>query len=155
MLLEGTRVCRPPAIKLAADAAGPAAAEEPSQLSAPECGKTGCRALVAAVNPEMLRLCHGVLEGLGVAATAVDTGLGALILARQQLPDLILVDGQLRDVPGHEAVKWLRSDPDLLSTPVILLTTNGEPPRPIRQDPAPRKPVSAASLRRMICEAFK
>jgi len=39
----------------------------------------------------------------------VDTDIAAVVAAREELPDLILLDIQLRDVPGHEAIKWLRS----------------------------------------------
>ena len=111
------------------------------------------RALVAVVDPAPLRLFRTVLEDLGFEIEAVDSGIGAVMAARERCPDLILVDMQLRDVPGREAVEWLRSNPALKSTPVIILAANSED----EADAASmlpgvllRKPVSPVTIRRAI-----
>ncbi|MFI5017885.1 MAG: response regulator, partial [Dongiales bacterium] len=111
------------------------------------------RALVAVVDSAPLRLFRTVLEDLGFEIEAVDSGIGAVMAARERCPDLILVDMQLRDVPGREAVEWLRSNPALKSTPVIILAANSED----EADAASmlpgvllRKPVSPVTVRRAI-----
>ncbi len=43
-------------------------------------------------------------------------------MAREQRPDLILMDIQLPDVSGLEVTKWLKADETLKSIPVIAIT---------------------------------
>jgi two-component system, cell cycle response regulator len=110
-------------------------------------------ALVAAVEPAPLRLFRSVLTDLGFEIEVVDSGIGAVMAARERCPDLILVDMQLRDVPGREAVEWLRSNPALKSTPVIILAATGEDKADapsIPPDMLLRRPVSPVAIRRAI-----
>jgi len=115
------------------------------------------RALLAEADPTALRLCGAVLEASGFTVDAVDSGIGAVIAARRHRPDVILVDLQLRDVPGREAVDWLRSNPALTRTPIILLATGaGEDTKADGIHPAAvlRKPLSASAIRRAIGALF-
>jgi two-component system phosphate regulon response regulator PhoB len=59
---------------------------------------------------------------------AVVTKLGAegLRLAREQRPDLVLLDLMLPDVPGTEVCKQLKESPATRSVPVMMLTAKGE-----------------------------
>jgi two-component system, cell cycle response regulator DivK len=115
------------------------------------------RALVAETDPAALRTCSAALAASGFAVDAVDTGIDAVIAARRHRPDVILVDLQLRDVPGREAVDWLRSNPALAATPIILLVTsaaedaktNGIHPTAVL-----RKPLSPIAIRRAIGALF-
>jgi CheY-like chemotaxis protein len=54
---------------------------------------------------------------------AVD-GHAGIESARQQRPDLILMDVSLPDFSGHEATKLLKSDPGTQSIPIIILTAH-------------------------------
>jgi len=45
-----------------------------------------------------------------------------LELARQHRPDLVLMDIQLPDVSGLDAVRQLKGDPQTLAIPVIAVT---------------------------------
>ena len=104
-----------------------------------------------------LQLCRDALESSGFAADAVDSGIAAVVAARQSPPDLVLVDVQLRDVPGREAIGWLRSNPALRSTPMIVLATNAEDdvvPTVVRRYASLPKPVSPAAIRRTIREVL-
>lgn len=111
------------------------------------------RALIVGADPATLRSCSDALESSGFGARAVDTGIAAVIAAREELPDLILIEVQLSDVPGREAIKWLRSMPALQLTPIILLTADDivddgtSPPAP-----SLRKPVSPSAIWRTIHE---
>ncbi len=49
-------------------------------------------------------------------------GAGCLEAARDQRPDLILLDLMLPDMSGHEVLRRLRADPRTRMTPVIVLT---------------------------------
>jgi two-component system cell cycle response regulator DivK len=46
----------------------------------------------------------------------------ALRLAREQRPDLILMDIQLPEVSGLEVTRWLKDDEELCDIPVIAVT---------------------------------
>jgi CheY-like chemotaxis protein len=116
------------------------------------------RALIVDAEPATLRLCREVLEDSGFVVDAVDSGIAAVVAARAALPHLILIDLQLRDVPGREAIGWLRSNPALRSTPIIVPTTNDEDDADLaatRPGTSLRKPVSPVKIRRTISEVLK
>ena len=50
-------------------------------------------------------------------------GEAGLAMAREQRPDLILMDVQLPKVSGIDAIKTLRSEPGTASTPIIAVTS--------------------------------
>jgi CheY-like chemotaxis protein len=82
----------------------------------------------------------------------VDTGIAAVVAAREELPDLILIEVQLSDVPGREAIKWLRSIPALQFTPIIVLTAEAVDDEICPPAPSLRKPVSPSAIWRTIHE---
>ena len=43
-------------------------------------------------------------------------------MAREQRPDLILMDIQLPEISGLEVIKWLKEDEKLKSIPVVAIT---------------------------------
>lgn len=45
-----------------------------------------------------------------------------MALARQHMPDLILMDIQLPEISGLEVTKWLKDDEDLAHIPIIAVT---------------------------------
>src|SRR5688572_18411042 len=54
------------------------------------------------------------------------TGQDGLRLAREQLPDLILVDVMLPDLPGTQVCRSLRAEPRFQQTAIVMLTAKGE-----------------------------
>ena len=131
---------------------------DPQPLPATPSKPSPRRALVVEADPVTLQLCRDVLESSGFVVDAVDSGIGAVVAAREGLPDLILMDLQLRDVPGGEAIGWLRSNPALRSTPIVVLTANaGDDAILATTRPAAslRKPLSPLTIRRTICEVLK
>jgi CheY-like chemotaxis protein len=76
-------------------------------------------ALLVSADANRRRACREIFEKLGFTVADVDSGVAAVVSARDRAPDVILVDEQLRDVPGDEAIGWLRSNPVLASTPII------------------------------------
>jgi CheY-like chemotaxis protein len=116
------------------------------------------RALVVEGEPATVRLCRNILENSGFVVDAVGSGIAAVVAARKKLPDVIFIDLQLQDVPGREAVGWLRSNPALRSTPIIVLATNAEDDADlaaIRADASLRKPLSPITIRRTLREVLK
>ncbi len=152
--MKETRLRRPSATNCSKDAIEAANVETPQKASS---GLPARRALVVGADSATLQLCRDALESSGFAADAVDSGIAAVVAARESPPDLVLVDVQLRDVPGREAMRWLRSNPALQSTPIIFLTTNAEDdvvPTLARQYASLPKPVSPAAIRRTIREVL-
>jgi CheY-like chemotaxis protein len=58
--------------------------------------------------------------------SAPDGGSG-LKLAREHLPDLILLDLHLPDMPGHEVLLRLRAEPATREIPVLVLSADATP----------------------------
>jgi DNA-binding response OmpR family regulator len=77
-------------------------------------------ALIVETDTLARQLCRDVLERVGFVVVDAESGIAAVLSARASLPNLILVGLQLRDVPGPEAVEWLRSNPALHSTPLVV-----------------------------------
>ena len=78
--------------------------------------------LVVEDNPENMKLAVLLLETAGhhvLCASDAETGLS---IARQQLPNLILMDIQLPGMDGLEATALLKQDESTHSIPVIALT---------------------------------
>ncbi len=53
-------------------------------------------------------------------------GFDALSVARQNLPDLILLDLMLPNLDGFEVCKELKRDPETKNIPILMLTARGE-----------------------------
>ena len=69
-----------------------------------------------------MKLFHDLLDAHGYRTLQTRTGMEALRLARQERPDLILMDIQLPEVSGLEVTKWLKDDEALCDIPVIAVT---------------------------------
>ena len=54
-------------------------------------------------------------------------GREALLVARQQRPDLILLDLDMPVMDGRAAMRALRSDPKTFRIPIIVLTAHADP----------------------------
>jgi PAS domain S-box-containing protein len=76
-------------------------------------------------NPSNFKLVERVLgRRAGVTLlTAMQGGLG-LELAREHLPDLILLDLHLPDIHGSEVLRRVREDPVIARTPVIIISAD-------------------------------
>ncbi|MFM6931509.1 MAG: phosphate regulon transcriptional regulator PhoB [Novosphingobium sp.] len=67
---------------------------------------------------------HFANEGCKVRVTA--DGEEALDLVREDIPDLIVLDWMIENVPGIEVCRQLRKAKETASVPVIMLTARGE-----------------------------
>jgi two-component system cell cycle response regulator DivK len=82
-------------------------------------GKT---VLIVEDNELNMKLFRDLLEAHGIATLETRDGHGVLNIARDQKPDLILMDIQLPEVSGLDVTKWLKADEGLKSIPVIAVT---------------------------------
>ncbi len=78
--------------------------------------------LVVEDNDLNMRLFHDVLEAGGYNILQAKDGMEGWRIAREQRPDLIIMDIQLPDVSGLEVTTWLKDDETLKSIPVIAIT---------------------------------
>jgi len=67
---------------------------------------------------------HFEREDFTVRATP--DGEEALLLAREQAPDVVILDWMLEGVSGIEVCRRLRRIPDTANVPIIMLTARGE-----------------------------
>jgi two-component system cell cycle response regulator DivK len=78
--------------------------------------------LVVEDNAKNMKLVRDVLQATGYRTLEATTGGGALQLALEHGPDLVLMDVQLPDIDGVEALGRLRADERTASIPVLALT---------------------------------
>jgi two-component system cell cycle response regulator DivK len=78
--------------------------------------------LVVDDEPRNTKLACDVLGAAGFRTIAADTGAAAVALAREQLPDVVLMDVRLPDFDGAEAARQLKEDDRTAAIPVVALT---------------------------------
>lgn len=69
-----------------------------------------------------MKLFNDLLEAHGYATIRTREGAKAVQMARDERPDLILMDIQLPEVSGLDITRQLKADNDLKSIPVIAVT---------------------------------
>jgi len=74
--------------------------------------------------PEMRKLVRIILEPAGYTAVEAGDGQAGIEMARQERPDLILMDLSLPVMNGWDATRAIKSDADLRHTPVVALTAH-------------------------------
>ena len=83
---------------------------------------TGAQILVVEDNDKNMKLFRDVLLAKGYRTLEATTGGEAVSLAAEHCPDLVLMDIQLPDIDGVEALGRLRADGRTASVPVLALT---------------------------------
>ncbi|RMG96782.1 MAG: response regulator, partial [Chloroflexi bacterium] len=73
------------------------------------------------------RLVERVLTSRGYRVLLASDGLKGIALAREENPQLILMDINLPNMDGREITTRLRSLPNFANTPIIALTANNSP----------------------------
>jgi PAS domain S-box-containing protein len=115
------------------------------------------RVLYIEDNPSNLELVERVVGRRGMALiSAMRPGLG-LDLARQHVPDLVLLDLHLPDVPGEEVLARLKADERTAAIPVVILSADARPGLTARLVEAGArefltKPIDVAELLRVLDE---
>ncbi len=70
----------------------------------------------------LLKLCTEAFEQYGYQVLAASDGPAGIALAKQERPDLILLDVMMFGMDGLEVCERLRAEPALAETPIVLLT---------------------------------
>lgn len=85
------------------------------------------RILVVEDNDRNLKLVRDVLQHAGFEVLEARTGEQGVALARDDPPDLVLLDLQLPGIDGTETLHQLRQLPATASMPVVALTAQAMP----------------------------
>ena len=75
---------------------------------------------------DILQLIKLYLEKEGFRTVAAKTGTEGLQCAKQEKPDLVVLDLMLPEIDGLEVCKRLRSAPETAMLPIIMLTAKAE-----------------------------
>ncbi len=80
--------------------------------------------LIVEDNERNMKLARDILQVKGYRTIEATTGLAGVRAARQEAPDLILMDIQLPDISGIEVYARLRADPATAGIPAIAFTAS-------------------------------
>ena len=80
--------------------------------------------LIVEDNPDNLELVKFVLERAGLSVIGTWSGAEGVALARERLPDLILLDLSLPEMDGWSAARQLKGDPATSDIPLVALTAH-------------------------------
>ena len=83
--------------------------------------------LIVEDNEKNMKLVRDILQHQGHATLEAATGTDGVRLAIERRPDLILMDIQLPDIDGIEALRRIRGQPALDATPVLAVSASVMP----------------------------
>lgn len=82
--------------------------------------------LIAEDERDIRDLITFTLRFAGYEVVAASNGEEATVLAKQEIPDLILLDVRMPRMTGYEACAVIKADPRLKDIPVIFLSAKGQ-----------------------------
>jgi two-component system cell cycle response regulator DivK len=80
--------------------------------------------LIVEDNEKNLKLARDVLRFNGFRTVETTRGEDALLMAREHLPDLVLMDIALPGIDGVEAARQLGAAPETAAIPIVALTAS-------------------------------
>src|SRR6478735_7863977 len=81
------------------------------------------RVLVVEDQEDNRQILRDLLASVGYEMIEAHDGEGAIVAARTQSPDLILMDIQLPILDGYEATRRIKAQSDLRHIPIIVVTS--------------------------------
>ena len=84
------------------------------------------RILIVDDSPTEMYKLTGMLEKHGHQVLQAGNGADGVALARQEKPDLVLMDIVMPGLNGFQATRQLTKDPETQGIPVIVVTTNDQ-----------------------------
>jgi len=119
-------------------------------------------ALIVEDDPEAGELLEIILGAAGLIPFVVESGNRALSLMAASVPDLVVLDLNLPDVPGVEVLRSIRANPRSAETPVIVIMAH---PRMVQEgvdfnlveeaDVVLVKPIPCDVLKRKVVELVR
>ncbi len=81
------------------------------------------RILVVEDTEDNRRIMRDLLESAGFELIEALTGKDGVAMAKQHVPDLILMDIQLPVLDGYEATRQIKEQPELAHIPIVAVTS--------------------------------
>ncbi|MGH2734735.1 MAG: hybrid sensor histidine kinase/response regulator [Actinomycetota bacterium] len=85
------------------------------------------KVLIVEDEPDMRFLLKVLLEGTGYDVLEAHHGAAAIGRARDSRPDLVITDIMMPVMNGRELIEHLRSDPELVEIPILVVSSNSRP----------------------------
>jgi len=82
--------------------------------------------LIAEDEPDIRDLIIFTLRFAGYEVVAASNGEEAVELARQEMPDMIILDVRMPKKTGYEACQMIKADPEMKDIPVLFLSAKGQ-----------------------------
>jgi two-component system alkaline phosphatase synthesis response regulator PhoP len=82
--------------------------------------------LIVDDDPAAVELIQYMLQREGYETSLAVTGAAGLTMAREERPDLILLDVMLPEMDGLEACRRLRADASISHIPIIMLSARAQ-----------------------------
>lgn len=81
------------------------------------------KVLIIEDNPNNMLLIRDILESHGHTIYEAGCGMDGVFMARELVPDFIILDIQLPDINGDEVLVHIRADSTTHSIPVVAMTS--------------------------------
>jgi CheY-like chemotaxis protein len=94
----------------------------PAAAGAAPLRRAGLRVLIADDQSAIRLLCRISLEDAGISVSEVGDGPSTIVAAREQQPDVILLDGMLPGLDGWAVAAALHADPGTAQIPIIFFS---------------------------------
>lgn len=117
----------PPSIEIVPDSASSLDADDESPMTVRQPMRLrgeGSRVLLVDDDPDLRDVVAAMLEAVGLEVVPAATAEDALELARDEAPDLVVLDWNLPGMSGLEMLKLVRADALLASMPIMFLTAH-------------------------------
>lgn len=73
----------------------------------------------------VFRLLEAIVRIKGYTLLYAESGQQGIVMARQELPDLILLDVMMPDIDGFKVCQYLKENEDTKDIPIMFLTARG------------------------------
>lgn len=93
------------------------------------------RILIADDSPLVHQIFGKQLEEAGYEVLHTDDGLAAISAVLAEIPDLILLDVHMPKINGYQVCRLLKDNPDIYSTPIVMMTSEASTSLDIVSDP--------------------
>lgn len=84
------------------------------------------KVLIIEDDPSFLRAISHIVEKEGYNVTSASNGMTGLRMAKEDKPDLLILDVMLPGIDGFEICSQLRNEPQTAKLPIIMLSAKGQ-----------------------------
>ena len=82
--------------------------------------------LIVDDSPTEIHVLSTILESNGYQVVTAESGESGVSVAKQELPDLVLMDVVMPGLNGFQATRQLKKDPATAHIPVVIVTTKDQ-----------------------------